>query len=478
MSNKKKTSHSHQFNNKQEEKSENTHTELTQDDISSNSAEIGSNKTQRILGNPVLTFYDFPVTPLAHDIAKLYRYRPYMIERYLRMFGEQETRQLLEANDQIEPIYIRINTLKSTDDIVLSELKTKGYKFESVPDFEHMYRLDINYRELLVNIKKQKDLEKIEKQKAKQAPQQDPERPSRIILPELKEENLTPDFTRDKSQLKALEWGKISESKIEEPKKAVELKPESPEIVDEKRKIRNLYGHQVATLGSTNEYLWGQYYIQDYASSLPAIYLNPQPTDFVIDMCAAPGSKTTQLAQLMQNKGRIAAIEVNNDRAKSLVYNLRRCGVSNTTVLNMDATNILDMNFHVDKILLDVPCSGEGIIRDDPSRKQSRSPSDIVALMRKQSILLLTALKAVKSGGYVMYSTCSIAPEENEFIVQNALETYKKAEVVAINDNQGLPGYPEIFGVKLNQELLNTRRYFPHIHNSAGFFLCLLHKKV
>jgi NOL1/NOP2/sun family putative RNA methylase len=240
---------------------------------------------------------------------------------------------------------------------------------------------------------------------------------------------------------------------------------------------KKIYKKQIGTLGSTHEYLMGKYYIQSISSMLPAIYLNPKEDDIVIDMCAAPGGKTTQLAQLMNNKGKIIAIESSNVRIKSLIYNLRRCGVRNTTVLNMDATKINGLEIHPKKILLDAPCSGEGIIREDPSRKKSKSPDDIKRYMGIQMELLMAAVKSIIPGGYVMYSTCSIAPEENEFIIQNLLESYKKVDIEPINDNWGYPGFTKVFDVELSEDLVKARRYYPHIHNTDGFFICLLKKK-
>ena len=209
---------------------------------------------------------------------------------------------------------------------------------------------------------------------------------------------------------------------------------------------------------------------------LHPVYHDVSSEDTVVDMCAAPGGKTTHLAQLMNNVGQLVAVEMDRERMKSLNYNLRRCGVQNTVVLNIDATKISKYDIYPDKILLDAPCSGEGVIREDPKRKTSKTPGDIKYMMRTQKRLLETAVRSVKPGGYIMYSTCSIAPEENEFVIQAALDNHDNLSIVPVNDNYGLPGFNRIFGVDLDLELLNARRYYPHVHDTEGFFYCLLQK--
>jgi 16S rRNA C967 or C1407 C5-methylase (RsmB/RsmF family) len=152
--------------------------------------------------------------------------------------------------------------------------------------------------------------------------------------------------------------------------------------------------------------------------------------------------------------------------------------VRNTTVLNLNASTIHKLNYNPDKILLDAPCTGEGLIRNDPTRKTSKSLTEITGMMRKQYSLLQSAIKAVKPGGYVMYSTCSIAPEENEFVVQNALNSFSNIEIISNDDVWAMPGYINVFGIDLSDELLKARRLFPHIHNTIGFFYCLLRKRL
>ncbi|MFX1354208.1 MAG: hypothetical protein ACFFGP_09630, partial [Promethearchaeota archaeon] len=137
------------------------------------------------------------------------------------------------------------------------------------------------------------------------------------------------------------------------------------------------YGFEVLeaklNIGSTHEYLQGYYYLQNKASMLPPLVLDPKPNETVIDMCAAPGSKSTHLAQIMNNQGTLILIEKNIKRIASLEMNLRRMGVTNSIILNRDAINLQEFNIKADKILLDAPCTGEGLVREDPSRKTSKT---------------------------------------------------------------------------------------------------------
>lgn len=434
------------------------------------SKDILLNKTPNynLFKNPKLKVYEFPPTEIAINLANEYYYQPYMIERYIQMFGKDETIQLLKANDEISPVTIRINTLKSNPEDVIRSLQPKGYNFETFKEIPFGLNLNIDIDE---EINKEIQLSKERSQERKQISKRDSD----------DEGVFKPDFSRDPKLLKQLDWGKPEFKPAIQPDEIQELDTSDESLKSDALKStkigKKIYKKQIATLGSTHEYLMGKYYIQSYASMLPALYLDPKEDDLIIDMCAAPGGKTTQIAQLMNNKGKIIAIESSASRIKSLTYNLRRCGVRNTTVLNIDSAKIGELDLHPKKILLDAPCSGEGIIRDDPTRKKSKSPDHIKRYMAIQMELLMAAAKAVVPNGYVMYSTCSIAPEENEFIIQNLLETYKKMEIAPINDNLGYPGFTKIFDVKLSEDLVKARRYYPHVHNTDGFFLCLLKKK-
>ena len=234
---------------------------------------------------------------------------------------------------------------------------------------------------------------------------------------------------------------------------------------------------EAINLGSLHEYLQGYFYIQNIVSMLPAIILDPQPDNIVIDMCAAPGGKATHLAQLMNNQGSLILIERNRKRIPALEMNLRRMGVINSIVLNFDAQDLYKLDVKADKILLDAPCTGEGLVREDPTRKRSKTLADINKMAKMQIKLLDAGLKALKPGGELLYSTCSIAPEENEFVINDVLNEFDNYSILKINLNYGINGYNSIFDRELRKDLMNSIRLFPHIDDTIGFFLCLIQRK-
>ncbi len=241
------------------------------------------------------------------------------------------------------------------------------------------------------------------------------------------------------------------------------------------------YGFNVvkegSNLGSSHEFLQGYYYLQNVASMFSAIILDPKPNDIVIDMCAAPGSKSTHLAQLMGNEGILILIDKNTNRIPALEVNLRRMGITNSIVINMDAINLSDLNIKADKILLDAPCTGEGLIRQDPSRKKSKQMKDIEKMSLIQKRLLTAGLKALNSGGMLLYCTCTIAPEENELVINEILNKFNGFDIIEISKNYGMRGLTNVFGVDLLEDLKFSQRLYPHLHDTIGFYFCLIKKE-
>jgi len=227
-------------------------------------------------------------------------------------------------------------------------------------------------------------------------------------------------------------------------------------------------------LGKTIEHALGYYYVQDPISMLPPIALKPKPGESVLDLCAAPGSKTTQIAQTVDNTGIIVANDINGDRLKALLGNLQRCGVSNTLVTNMDGTLFSErVNQNFDKVLVDAPCSGSGLIRNQPRIGREWSTSVVEALSGTQKKLILSGFDSLKVGGSLVYSTCSLEPEENEDVVNHLLSERSDSKIVDISfkdvkSREGLRSWEDTI---YQEDLSKSIRIYPQDNDTIGFFL-------
>jgi tRNA (cytosine40_48-C5)-methyltransferase len=225
------------------------------------------------------------------------------------------------------------------------------------------------------------------------------------------------------------------------------------------------------SIGASAEHLLGYFYIQDKSSMVPALALAPVPGDTVIDMAASPGGKTTHIAQLVHNEGLVVAIEKDPTRMPGLRTNLGRCGVRNVTVFEMDALEVGRLDLKADKVLLDAPCTGEGVIAKDRTRKTSRELADIIFCAGQQRELIDAACTVLKPGGTLVYSTCSFAPEEDEQIVDYAIKKHgMKVEPIPY----GSPAITSFGSLKFSPEVANARRMYPHVHRTTGFFVARL----
>lgn len=226
------------------------------------------------------------------------------------------------------------------------------------------------------------------------------------------------------------------------------------------------HGYEVISKGfalsSTEEYLMGYFYIQDAASQVPPEVLDPKPGELVLDMCAAPGSKTTYLSQLMSNKGNVIALDIREDRLEALKNNAERLGTTNITLFNKDGLYVVDVapeGKKFDKILLDAPCSGNYTLKDYVMRTED----DLAKKSIVQKRLLKAASNVLKTGGVLVYSTCSIETRENEEVIEWAVQ------------NCGMKILP--VDKPLHDGLIKeTKRFFPHLDRTQGFFVAKLQK--
>lgn len=232
-------------------------------------------------------------------------------------------------------------------------------------------------------------------------------------------------------------------------------------------------------IGATPEYLAGHYILQGASSLLPVMALAPQENERILDLCAAPGGKTTYIAALMKNTGMIMANDVNKDRTKAITGNLHRLGVTNTIVCNYDGRNFAQVMTGFDRVLLDAPCSGTGVISKDPSVKTSRDEKDIQKRSHLQKQLILAAIDCLDansaSGGYLVYSTCSVLVEENEWVIDYALKM-RHVKVVETGLKVGCEGLSRYREKRFHPSVSLTKRVYPHTHNMEGFFYAKLKK--
>jgi ribosomal RNA methyltransferase Nop2 len=233
-------------------------------------------------------------------------------------------------------------------------------------------------------------------------------------------------------------------------------------------------------LGATPEYLAGHYILQAASSFLPVMALAPQEHERVLDMAAAPGGKSTHMAALMRNTGCIFSNDASKERSKGLIGNIHRLGVKNTIVCNYSALEFPKVMGGFDRVLLDAPCSGTGVIAKDSSVKTNKTEADFLRLPHLQKQLLLAAIDSVdhasKTGGYIVYSTCSVTVEENEQVVQYALNKRPNVKLVPTGLVFGKEGFTKYLSKRFHPSLKLTRRYYPHAYNVDGFYVAKFKK--
>ena len=226
------------------------------------------------------------------------------------------------------------------------------------------------------------------------------------------------------------------------------------------------------SVGAISEYLLGLYSIQETAAQIPATLFTDLEDKIVLDACAAPGGKTVQLADLMQNTGAIVALDVKKQRLPALSNQLERCHVKNTIIYNLDARQAPRLKITFDRILLDVPCSGN--FATDKEWFRQRTINDVEKNASLQREILTEAAKVLKDGGEIVYATCSLEPEENELNIEWAIK-HLNLQVEKINC-YGEKAPTNIFGKQLDNSIEICRRIWPG--QTQGFFVCKLKKRV
>lgn len=217
-----------------------------------------------------------------------------------------------------------------------------------------------------------------------------------------------------------------------------------------------------------NSYKKGLFFVQDKASCFAAEVSDPKPGATVLDICAAPGAKTTYLAQLMSNQGAIFSFDYSNRRMKAWLSEISRMGAKIANGGLADACTTLPFHGEADLIVLDPPCTSTGVFGRLPSAKWRLNPHSIQRMAEVQSRMINNCSSNLRSGGTLIYATCSITEEENELVVSQFLQMHSEFNLVDIHPKIGLPGL---------RGLTQCQRLYPHIHQSNGFFIAKMEKR-
>lgn len=236
--------------------------------------------------------------------------------------------------------------------------------------------------------------------------------------------------------------------------------------------------HQPVPVGKSLSHVLGHIYVQDAASMIPALALDSKPNETVLDMCAAPGSKTTLLAGRMENRGVVVANDSSRRRSQTLSGNLFRMGICNVAVLNGFGQQYGNSYFETfDRILLDPPCSALGTLHKSPEVLNWWSLRRSLHLASIQKSLLAAALKALRVGGTLVYSTCTLTPQENEAVIDAALQQFPvELEAIPAGALIARPGLQEYQGRRFSAQLRRALRICPVENECEGFFVARLRK--
>ena len=228
-------------------------------------------------------------------------------------------------------------------------------------------------------------------------------------------------------------------------------------------------------IGKLKEHMLGYFYVQEPSSMIPPLVLDPQKKELILDMAAAPGSKTTQIATIMENTGVLIANDIKWERIRSLSMNLQRLGILNTVITIYKGENFPEVKF--DRILLDAPCSGTGTLKKSPGTVKIYNPGMVKKLGNQQKKLILKAYSMLKPAGVLVYSTCSLEPEEDEEVIDFLLnKTNAKLEKISLKGLKSSPPVLEFENKTYSNEIKKTLRIWPQDNNTEGFFIAKIRK--
>jgi 16S rRNA (cytosine967-C5)-methyltransferase len=258
---------------------------------------------------------------------------------------------------------------------------------------------------------------------------------------------------------------------LKAPEETVLKKTEEEKTILEKvQQLKHTYKlvESKKPLTRTQSFRQGLFYIQDKASCLAAEIADPSAGNTVLDVCAAPGAKTTYLAQLMENRGEIISVDYSKRRIRVWKRETERMGAKIVQPMVADARKTLPLNVSADLVILDPPCTSTGTFGKTPDAKWRLTKRSMLGMAKIQGEMIEQCAEYVKKGGFLVYSTCSITVEENEMVIENFLKLHPEYKLVDTKPKIGLPGL---------RGLTKCQRLYPHIHECNGFFVAKLMKE-
>jgi 16S rRNA (cytosine967-C5)-methyltransferase len=258
----------------------------------------------------------------------------------------------------------------------------------------------------------------------------------------------------------------VLKTSLEEVKSALEGEGIKVSRIDSLPQALRLTG-KIGPIEKLTGFQEGWWLIQDSSAQLVSHLLDPQGGETVIDACAAPGGKTTHLAELMGDQGIIWGCDRYSSRLKKLEKNIHRLQLKSVRILTGDSRELSQFKNTADRVLLDAPCSGLGTLHKRPDIRWKQNPANITHLTQLQNELLTQTATWVKSGGFLVYATCTLNPEENETIIQNFLANNSHWKIV----------YPSVSWMKVYTTPQGWLKILPHQHQMDGFFMVKLQKE-
>ena len=374
---------------------------------------------------------------------------PELREYYRRLFGSEAEEIMASLRTPVEKYYIRVNTLKTSRQKLMSILRREGLKPKRSPYLkEGIYferegpNFDDDYEPGLPVVRANKFASESVYQGAM------------LYAPGVlqADKKIKPGDEVEIRDPRGLLVG-IGVARMSAKEMVVSTRGLAVEVTLPKFKLPSL-----SELESFRE---GLFYAQSLPSMVVAHVLEPSEEELIVDMAAAPGGKTSHIAQLMENRGEIIAMDKSRNRLKKMEEELKRLGVKNVKLIHMDSRKLPELGIEADKILLDAPCTALGI---RPKLWESRTPKDIEATARYQRHFINAAIKSLRKGGVLVYSTCTLSYEENEANVKYILGKGLKLEEQSIFIGSSGMGIDEV------------QRFYPNRHLTQGFFIARFRK--